>query len=158
MDNNNNKNITKTIDNEINIGEYLKKLRLKNDLTQTEIAKRLGVKRSTYSNYEQNLREPNLSVLSTLSKEFNVDLNEIITGNKLKPSFTLNQELYECGQNFLREFESYEKQMGNEYIHIFDEEKKMLIETYYKITKAYLVSVKSIPFERIYLSKNLPKL
>ena len=58
MDNNNNKNITKTIDNEINIGEYLKKLRLKNDLTQTEIAKRLGVSERTVQNWESGTTIP----------------------------------------------------------------------------------------------------
>lgn len=71
-------------DDAIKIGDYLKKIRVENNLTQSELAKILGIKRSTYSNYEQNLREPNLTILSLLSKRFNVNLNELIAQENSK--------------------------------------------------------------------------
>lgn len=63
----------------IQIGDYLKKIRLDNNLTQEEFAQRLDLKRSTYSNYEKNNREPSKETLEKISKEFNVDLLELIT-------------------------------------------------------------------------------
>lgn len=65
----------------IKIGDYLKKIRRENNLTQEEFATRLGIKRTTYANYEQNTREPSAKVLNTLATEFNIDLFELLKGN-----------------------------------------------------------------------------
>lgn len=40
-------------------------------LTQEELAKRIGVKRSTYGQFEQGRNEPNISLLPALSRELN---------------------------------------------------------------------------------------
>ena len=72
----------------IKIGDYLKKIRLENNLTQEEFAKKLNITRTAYANYEKNLREPNKKVLDSLSNIFNVDLLELIISenSSLKPS------------------------------------------------------------------------
>lgn len=65
----------------VKFGDYLKKIRLYSNLTQKEFAEKLGIKTSTYSNYEKNLREPSTEVINTLSEKFNIDLFELLKGN-----------------------------------------------------------------------------
>lgn len=48
------------------IPENLRYLRNKLGLTQEQMAKRLGMNRTHYSNYENNLREPNLGMISKM--------------------------------------------------------------------------------------------
>ena len=54
----------------------LKELRLKKGLTQTELGKKLGVKQSTFTNWENGKREPNFETLIKLADllEVSVDL------------------------------------------------------------------------------------
>ena len=52
----------------------LKELRLKNKLSQTDIAKLLGVTRQAVSLYEQGKRQLNKSDINTLTKYFNVSV------------------------------------------------------------------------------------
>ena len=119
------------------IGEFLKKIRAEKNLTQTEIAKLLGISRSTYANYEHNLREPNLSTLSSLCRVFDVDLNELIANN-YKNSFNPDKDFMNSDGNFLREFEHHERNTGNLSYHISGEEVEFLAEAYYSITKIFL--------------------
>ena len=57
------------------LNERLKKLRRYLDLTQQELADKIGMKRNTIANYETNRNEPSNAVISLICKEFNV--NEI---------------------------------------------------------------------------------
>lgn len=61
------------------IGEVLKNKRLKNNITQEELAKKLYVSRQTISRWEQGRTIPNIEVLKELSKLYNVTLNELIS-------------------------------------------------------------------------------
>lgn len=56
--------------------QRLKELRLKKGLTQTELGKKLGVKQSTFTNWENGKREPNFETLIKLANllEVSVDL------------------------------------------------------------------------------------
>lgn len=90
----------------IKIGDYLKKIRLENNLTQEEFAKKLNVTRTAYANYEKNLREPNKKVLDSLSNIFNVDLLELIisensTLTSLKPSIDTKNSFEAFLSNYL---------------------------------------------------------
>ena len=49
----------------------LKQARREAGLTQAELALRLGIKRSTYGQYEQNRNEPNISLLPALAQILN---------------------------------------------------------------------------------------
>ncbi|MEQ1555053.1 MAG: helix-turn-helix transcriptional regulator [Ferruginibacter sp.] len=61
----------------------LKKLRKDLGLNQNEMGKRLNMEQSTYSKYETNQQELNLTLLQKLKDEFDVDPNEfIVTHNK----------------------------------------------------------------------------
>lgn len=124
-------------DNSFLIGDFLKKIRTEKNLTQTEISKLLGINRSTYANYEQNLREPNLSTLSSLCRVFDVDLNELIAQSS-KNSFKPNKEFLKSVDMLLKQIENHELDAGNLPHHISGEEVKFLAEAYYSITKIFL--------------------
>lgn len=59
--------------------EKLKALRLRQHFTQQDIANRLGVTRSTVSNFEIGRRKPEIDVLEKLAAIYGVDLNYFAT-------------------------------------------------------------------------------
>jgi transcriptional regulator with XRE-family HTH domain len=59
--------------------ERLKNLRIEKNLTQKDLAHILGFKsRSTISNYENNIREPEYEIIFKISEYFEVDLNFLL--------------------------------------------------------------------------------
>lgn len=55
--------------------EKLKALRMRNHFTQQDIADKLGVTRSTVSNFEIGRRKPEVDILEKLAAIYGVDLN-----------------------------------------------------------------------------------
>jgi transcriptional regulator with XRE-family HTH domain len=70
----------------------LKELRLKANLNQEELGRKLGLAKSTISMYESGTREPNLETLEAIADFFNVDMNTLTDS---KSSAELNNELNE---------------------------------------------------------------
>lgn len=64
------------------IGCNLKFLREANKLTQEQVADFLGVKRSTYSNYESGEREAPIEVLESAGKLFGCELSTLFSEDK----------------------------------------------------------------------------
>ena len=62
-------------------GNHLCKLRNEIGLTQKQVANELNISVSTYANWEQGRREPNLYHLFELAKIFEVDMNELFDCN-----------------------------------------------------------------------------
>lgn len=60
--------------------EILKLLRKENKINQTKLAKELKVSPKTISHWETGYTEPSIAQLVSLSKIFNVSLDELITG------------------------------------------------------------------------------
>jgi transcriptional regulator with XRE-family HTH domain len=60
------------------INERLRELRVKSGYTQYQIAKILNIDRSTYSYYEIGKTTPDITVLMTLSRIFNIPINEML--------------------------------------------------------------------------------
>lgn len=58
-------------------GQELKRLRLKKEMTQEDLAKILGVARSAVGLYEQGRREPDFETLEKIADFFNVDLDTL---------------------------------------------------------------------------------
>lgn len=52
--------------------ERIKQIRTMRNLTQKEVANKLGIARGTYSNYETGLREPDAKTIVTLAELFGV--------------------------------------------------------------------------------------
>ena len=60
----------------------LKRLRNQRNLKQEELAERLNVTRQTISGWETGRRQPDLDMLKKLAEALNVDMHELIYGNK----------------------------------------------------------------------------
>ena len=54
------------------VGDRIKHLRKSNNLTQKELAERIGISRSTLAGYETNQIEPSLNVVFKMSSELGV--------------------------------------------------------------------------------------
>ena len=55
----------------------LRDLREDNDLTQSQLVEKLGMYKTTYTNYEQGKRDLPLSFAGTIAKFYNVSLDYI---------------------------------------------------------------------------------
>ena len=56
----------------LNIGERIIQLRKQFNLSQEELAKKIGVSRTIIGNYERNANTPSIEVLIKMAKTFNV--------------------------------------------------------------------------------------
>ena len=62
----------------INFGNRLKTLRTKNNLTQAQLAQKLGVTKSVISAYKNNLRMPSYDILISISRVFKVTTDYLL--------------------------------------------------------------------------------
>lgn len=62
------------------MGDRLRELRLRMNISQEEVSKQIGITRSAYSHYEINNRQPVYETLKKLAVLFNVSLDYIIGG------------------------------------------------------------------------------
>lgn len=77
--------------NQIKIGEFLKELRKEKGLTQEQLAEQFNVSRRSVSRWETGNNMPDLSMLITLAKYYEVDVKEIIDGKR--KSENMNEEM-----------------------------------------------------------------
>ena len=68
--------------NQEKIGQFIKKIRQDNKLTQKELADKLGVTYQAVSKWENGKNVPDISILKEMSKMFNIDIEEILDGEK----------------------------------------------------------------------------
>lgn len=64
--------------------ENIKNYRVKANLTQKELADKIGVSFQTISKYENGINEPDLSTLKTMCVIFNCSLSQLVGENDLK--------------------------------------------------------------------------
>ena len=64
-------------------GKFIAALRKEKGLTQEKLGEKLGVTNKTVSRWENGNYMPDIEMLSLLSKEFGVSINEIISGERL---------------------------------------------------------------------------
>ena len=62
----------------VNFGKRLKKLRLQNNLSQAQLADRLGLTKSVISAYENSVRMPSYEVLISISRIFKVTTDYLL--------------------------------------------------------------------------------
>ena len=68
---------------QIKIGKFIAALRKEKGLTQEQLGEKLGVTNKTISRWETGNYMPDVEMLSLLSKEFGVSMNELISGERL---------------------------------------------------------------------------
>lgn len=64
-------------------GSFLAELRHEKGLTQQALGERLGVTNKTISRWETGCYLPDVEMLSLLSREFGVSINELVAGERL---------------------------------------------------------------------------
>lgn len=77
----------------IQIGNRIKELRKSKGFSQKEMAELIGVNRSTYSNYENNNREPNVDTLTKIASVLDINVADLIpTNTQLKSTILYDPE------------------------------------------------------------------
>ncbi|WP_181909818.1 helix-turn-helix transcriptional regulator [Paenibacillus taihuensis] len=66
----------------LHIGNAIAELRESREITQEDLAKTLGIARSTLSHYEKNRRKPPLDIIVLLANTFNITVEQIINFHK----------------------------------------------------------------------------
>jgi transcriptional regulator with XRE-family HTH domain len=67
----------------LNIGEKITRLRKQHNLSQQELAKKIGASRTIIGNYERNTNTPSIEVLIRLANIFNVSVDFLIGEGEL---------------------------------------------------------------------------
>ena len=62
----------------VDFGNVLKTLRLKENMTQSQLAQKLGVTKSVISAYETGLRMPSYDILINIAKIYNVSTDYLL--------------------------------------------------------------------------------
>lgn len=97
--------------------EMLKYLRTRENLSQAELADKLGVAKSTISMYEGGKREPDFETLEQIAGLFHVDMNFLLGKEKMEqPVYYLNDEAREMAEFMFR---------NPEYKILFDASRKV---------------------------------
>lgn len=88
----------------VDFGNVLKTQRLKDGMTQAQLAQRLGVTKSVISAYETGLRLPSYDILIHIAKLFNVSTDFLLgVENKQNIDFSgLSQEERDALINLIR--------------------------------------------------------
>ena len=91
----------------VNLGKKLRGLRISNNLSQAQVAERLGVTKTLVSSYENDLRQPSYENLLKLSRLFKVTTDWLL-GNTKQASFdfgSLTDEQTALIVGMIKEFE-----------------------------------------------------
>ena len=68
----------------LNVADRIRYLREKNDMTQTDLANKLGISRSAVNSWEMSLSSPSITNVIEMSRIFNVTTDYILSiTNKL---------------------------------------------------------------------------
>lgn len=133
--------------NQIKIGGFLKELRKQKGLTQEQLAEKFHVTNRTVSRWENGNNMPDLDLLIELSDYYEVDLREILNGER--KSENMDQEMKETVLQAVdytnTEAEHYQKR-----VRICNAIAMLLLLTYYIIKDtslyAYPVVVNAMEF------------
>lgn len=74
----------------IKIGKRIRKLRMEKGYSQKEMAALCGIPYSTYSNYENNNREPGKEQIEKIAKVLEVSADDLIGYKKIIDKFTID--------------------------------------------------------------------
>ena len=75
------------------IGLFLKELRKEKQITQEELAEKLGVSNRTVSRWETGSNMPDFDVLIELTDFYDVEIREILEGKKIEENSNSKEEL-----------------------------------------------------------------
>ena len=118
--------------NNPSLGEKLLRLRKEMKMTQDDVAKILGMSRTSFSKYENGNSAPPLQVLRKIAALYNVGLEYLIfdenTSIRLNDSQSEDENTSSVPVSKITELRPVEKQIIGKYRILTDEEKKLLLE------------------------------
>lgn len=109
------------------VGNRIKMLRDAKGWTQDEAAKLLELSRSTYTNYECGVSEPNLSVLVKLATLYEITVDWII-GNDGTKKGSPPENRWKALEDMLRTFTDKEINDVLNYIHFIEWKRKQVTQ------------------------------
>lgn len=89
------------------LSERLKELRIKRGLSQYDLAKKLGVSKSTISMIEVGSRQPSIEMMETLCDYFNVSM-DYLRGKEDISLYLLDPDLADIASKLSEDKELYE--------------------------------------------------
>ena len=75
--------------NQEKIGKFIRELRKNNNLTQADLANKYNVTYQAVSKWENGKNIPDISILKQMSKDFNIDINDLLDGEENKEKVKL---------------------------------------------------------------------
>lgn len=102
----------------IQVGNQIKEIRKLLGFTQKEIARRAGIPYTTYSNYENNNREPSSEQLRKITNALNVPLSVLLENNELSRNYRSRLREY----NDIRKNTSYSTEYKQQILDKYDSE------------------------------------
>ena len=66
------------------IGKFIKEIRIKNNLTQKDLAEKYGVTYQAVSKWENGKNIPDIALLKQMSQDFNINIEDILNGTYTK--------------------------------------------------------------------------
>lgn len=118
--------------NNPSLGEKLLRLRREMKMTQDDVAKVLGMSRTSFSKYENGNSAPPLQVLRKIAAIYNVGLEYLIfdenTSIRLNDSQSEDENTSSVSVSKITELRPVEKQIIGKYHILTDEEKKKFVE------------------------------
>lgn len=89
------------------LSNRLKNLRTKRNITQSDLAKRIGVARTTYAMYEQGKREPDYDTLQKIANFYEVSIDYLLGRDEIP--YKPDQEEFEALMNSPEEDQFYKE-------------------------------------------------
>ena len=80
--------------NQEKVGQLIKKLRKDNNLTQAELADKLGITYQAVSKWENGKNVPDIATLKEISNMFNINIDDIINGEKKEEKNKVNNKYF----------------------------------------------------------------
>ena len=68
----------------LKFGSFIKELRKEKNMTQKELAEKIGLTDKAISKWERGLSFPDITMLNLLAEVFDVDVSEILNGERGK--------------------------------------------------------------------------
>ena len=78
----------------IKVGKFIKELRKKNNLTQSELADKYGVSYQAVSKWERGINLPEVSLIKEMSKDFNISIESLLDGEMNEINKKINYKKY----------------------------------------------------------------
>lgn len=92
------------------IGQFIAQRRKERDMTQKQLADAIGVSDKTISKWETGNGLPDLTLLNVLCRELEINVNELLSGEKLPPE-TYSEKAEENIMHLLEENQKTKKSM-----------------------------------------------